>query len=195
MLIMKNFTRTEPDELLKLYLGSALEGAIYLQDDEGHDWYAHQSKFQKKTIKIAYDTDMVIRQLVDQPNQNGEYDVSLLFPINLSVAEVAADSYPAGVTLSGSWKFNENAKSVYQDEDAVAARILTENTSLRAQYATTAALNISTLQAGIARDRMKTGDSDALISWDNYLCNLRDMTDADLQQSPAPFPEQPATIL
>lgn len=106
-----------------------------------------------------------------------------------------SDGAPSVIDYIGPIAEGYTSEEPIPSADAISAQVLAYNSSLRTQYAALAALNISILQAGIARDRMKLGDSDALISWDNYLCNLRDMTDADLQQSPAPFPEQPATIL
>lgn len=83
--------------------------------------------------------------------------------------------------------------STLKSDDA-ARRVLFENTDLRIRYANQAMRSITTLTAGISRDRSADDDSDVLAAWQEYLCDLRDMTPDDLQKSPAPFPKQPAII-
>lgn len=53
---------------------------------------------------------------------------------------------------------------------------------------------IITLQSSIERGRAKPSDPDTLIAYQEYLCDLRAMTDEQLQQSPASFPVAPAGI-
>lgn len=50
---------------------------------------------------------------------------------------------------------------------------------------------IITLQSAIERNRAKPSDPDTLIEYQEYLCDLRAMTDEQLQQSPASFPVAP----
>lgn len=73
--------------------------------------------------------------------------------------------------------------------------ILAKNIRLLANLVSVSVTQIIVLQTVIACDKAREGDPDALKSWQDYLCKLRDMTPDDLQQSPAPFPEQPATVL
>lgn len=148
-----------------------------------------QSRFQSDTVKIAYDADGIIRQTVDKPDTEGNYDVSLLVPINLSVAEVAVATYPAGVTLDNSWKFD--GESVYQDMNIVTAQRLALNTDLRTQYAAQAALIISTLQNRVSIGRARDGDADALTAWQHYLLDLDELTDAQLSSADFVFPPVP----
>jgi hypothetical protein len=193
VLNLKNFKKTTPSSLLKKQFGDAANNIIFLESSDGHDWYSSIHLFQPDTIKIAYDDEGIIRSLVNKPDSEGNYDASLLVPINLSVAEILVENFPDGVDVKGSWKFD--GTTVYQDGDTVTARVLAENTRLRTQYAATAALNIATLQAGIASDRSVDGDSDALTEWQKYLCDLRDMTQEQLQQSPVDFPLQPKPVI
>lgn len=167
----------------------------YLRSEDGQDWYECQKLFSDTTVKLMYDGDSVIKSVVNEPiSQRGyTYAVSMFFPENMSVAETEG-SLPEGFELdTGTWLFD--GKTVYQDASLLAAYNLRKNKIQRLSLANNAAINIAVLQAAIARERTKPGDSDALISWDNYLCNLRDMTDVELQQSSVSFPEQPATIL
>ncbi len=109
--------------------------------------------------------------------------------------EFAANAAPAGkMRIAGPDGLPAWADIPPPDENEVAGRTLVKNTALRAYYAATAALNIATLQAGIDSNRSVNGDSDALTAWQGYLCDLREMTPEDLQQSPALFPTAPASI-
>lgn len=170
---------------------------LFLESEDGQGWYAAQKLFADDTVKIQYDSNGVITAVVDAPvPQRGNiYAVSMLWPVNASVAEIAVADYPAGVAIEGTWKFDEETQTVYQDSAAVDAATLAANTRLRNQYAADAALNIATLQAGITINRSVVGDSDALTAWRGYLCDLRDMTAEQLQQSPAAFPTQPDFVI
>lgn len=190
---IKNFTLINPTpEMLEAVDNDGL--VLFLISEDGQDWYECQSLFSEDTVKIQYDSSGIIRAVVAEPvpQRGNVYAVSMLWPFGMSVAEIAVADYPEGVTLDGTWKFD--GISVYQDADAVAARVLAKNTDLRLKYTAQAALAISTLQAGIAVNRSVEGDSDALTAWQGYLCDLRGMTAEDLQQSPATFPVVPASI-
>lgn len=184
MLNLKSFKKTTPSALLKKQFGDAADNILFLESSDGADWYSSIPFFQSDTIKIAYDDEKIIRSVVDKPDTHGNYDVSLLVPINLSVAEILVENFPEGVDVKGSWKFDGSV--VYQDEDISTARTLAENTSIGAQLSAQAALAVTTLQAGIDNNRSVDGDSDLLTAWQNYLCDLRAV---DLTQ-PA-WPEQP----
>ena len=176
-------------------LGDAPSGALFLESEDGVDWYIAQKLFADDTVKIQYDSSGVIVAVVDKPlpQRGNTYAASALWPVNCSVAEMSVEDYPA-ITPDGTWKYDAEAQTVYQDTDLIADNSLARNTRLRGQYAATAALNIATLQAGIASDRSVEGDSDALTAWQGYLCDLRAMTTDDLQQSPAEFPTAPVSI-
>ncbi|WFZ22200.1 tail fiber assembly protein [Citrobacter portucalensis] len=195
---IKNFSLVDatPELLKKIKNTENTVGALFLESENGLDWYEAQKLFSDNTVKIQYNSDGVIISVVDAPvpERGNIYAVSMLWPVGCSVTEIAIEDYPAGVTLDGTWKFNSDTHSVYQDADTVAARVLSKNTSLRAKYASDAVLSITALQAGIALNRSVEGDGDALTAWQNYLCDLRSMTPTDLQQSPVAFPAAPANI-
>ncbi|HID2484337.1 TPA: hypothetical protein ACXF9K_001459 [Enterobacter cloacae] len=90
---LKNFTLYTP-------LNARL-GVMYLKSADGVDWYACQSEFSADTTKIVYTDDGKIISIAR--------DISLLFPIDASVAEV--DDVPAGMDISGEWIFDGNAIS------------------------------------------------------------------------------------
>ncbi|HDC2657873.1 TPA: DUF4376 domain-containing protein [Salmonella enterica] len=88
MITLNNLTRYTPDV--------SISGVIYLRDDKGNDWYESQSLFQEDTWKIAYDADGVIRSC--------SQDVSMLYPINMSVTEV--EKLPAKFEVDLTWRFD-----------------------------------------------------------------------------------------
>ncbi|HGT9289369.1 MULTISPECIES: tail fiber assembly protein [unclassified Pseudocitrobacter] len=70
----------------------------YLRDEDGNDWYENQADFKSGTLKIAYDALGIIRSLT--------YNVELLFPVGLSVAEINNVAVPDGISINGQWKYN-----------------------------------------------------------------------------------------
>ncbi|EAS0613610.1 DUF4376 domain-containing protein [Salmonella enterica] len=88
MITLNNLTRYTPDV--------SISGVIYLRDDKGNDWYESQSLFQEDTWKIAYDADGVICSC--------SQDVSMLYPINMSVTEV--EKLPANFEVDLTWRFD-----------------------------------------------------------------------------------------
>lgn len=193
---IKNFKKYEPTPE-QVHADLLATGKIfkYLISEDGLDWYDCQQLFADMTVKLMYDSNNVIRSIVSEPvpGRGYIYAVSMFYPEGMSVAETER-ALPDGFELdTGTWLFD--GELVYQDADLLASYNFRKNKSLRLSLATNATTNIAVLQAGLASNCAKTGDSDALILWGNYLCNLRDMTDEALQQSSVLFPEQPASIL
>ncbi|ENN7401659.1 DUF4376 domain-containing protein [Escherichia coli] len=84
-----NFTTYTPENPLS-------DGAAHLISEDGQDWYDCQKLFAEDTYKISYDSDGIICGITT--------DVSTLFPLNLSVAEV--ETLPDGCDISGRWKYD-----------------------------------------------------------------------------------------
>lgn len=82
------YTPAEPD----------VAGAMYLKSEDGQDWYACQSQFAEDTLKVVYDSRGVITGY-------GK-DITLLWPVNQSVAEVADTPENRKIDLSGRWGFD-----------------------------------------------------------------------------------------
>ncbi|PVY84065.1 tail fiber assembly protein [Pantoea ananatis] len=72
-------------------------GMKFLFDDAGHEWYASQRLYADGTLKIAYDKEGIIWSL--------STDVSELWPVHLSVAEIAHDDQSRQIDNSGLWKY------------------------------------------------------------------------------------------
>lgn len=95
---LKNFKPGPPLTDSDIALAKS-HGLIFLFDDEGREWYASQRSFSAKTIKVAYDKNNVIRSV--------SRDVSALWPVNMSVAEVEDNDLHRIVDISGDWKYKD----------------------------------------------------------------------------------------
>lgn len=167
---------------------------LFLMSDDGTDWYDAYPLFDDHTIKIMYDANGVIRSVVDAPvPQRGNiYAASMFFPEGMSVAEISGE-LPEGFEIdSATWVFD--GESIYQVPELAKYSPETINQNKRQYLAGIAAANIAILQAGTALNRSRDGDADALIEWQIYLCDLRDMTADDLKLSPVLFPVSPASV-
>lgn len=159
---------------------------LFLKSEDGLDWYESQRLFADDTVKIEYDSKGIIRAVVDKPvPQRGNiYAVSMLWPINMSVAEIAVANYPENLTLDGTWMFD--GISVYQDTDAVAKKSLQANTALRYKYMTDALLKITAIQCSAAVGNARKNDDANLLSLHQYVDQLRGIELSNPIWPPAP---------
>ncbi|EBU1392192.1 DUF4376 domain-containing protein [Salmonella enterica] len=88
---IKHFTPYEPES-------PAFPGAAYLKSEDGHDWYDCQKLYSPDTLKFSYDPDGVITCITR--------DVSGLWPVGLSVAEVPDTTESRRADISGRWGFD-----------------------------------------------------------------------------------------
>ena len=184
---IKNFTRYTPSPKVLLADFEAT-GKIYkyLMSEDGHDWYECQKLFADDTVKIMYDSEGIIRSVVDAPvpERGGTFAASMLFPLNMSVAEVTQEKYPDGCDIDGTWKFD--GEQVYQDADIVDGKTLTAITAKRNSLAAKAATAIAMINASSAVGNPREGDSDKLQLLQEYLDQLRDVAPANPVWPPVP---------
>ncbi|EAS6067693.1 DUF4376 domain-containing protein [Salmonella enterica] len=88
---IKHFTPYEPES-------PAFPGAAYLKSEDGQDWYECQKHFADDTLKFTYDDNGVITCITR--------DVSGLWPVGLSVAEVPDTTANRRADISGWWGFD-----------------------------------------------------------------------------------------
>ncbi|EMB6791257.1 DUF4376 domain-containing protein [Salmonella enterica] len=88
---IKHFTPYEPES-------PAFPGAAYLKSEDGQDWYECQKRFADETLKFTYDDNGVITCITR--------DVSGLWPVGLSVAEVPDTTENRRADISGRWGFD-----------------------------------------------------------------------------------------
>lgn len=97
MINIKNFTQGEPKTPGQLELANK-HRVLFLFSEDGQEWYEAQKQFAADTIKFSYDADGVIRSI--------SRDVSALWPVNLSVAEVPDTTANRRADISGRWGFD-----------------------------------------------------------------------------------------
>ncbi|ECW3056309.1 DUF4376 domain-containing protein [Salmonella enterica] len=114
---IKNFTQGSPKTPEQLELANK-HRVLFIFSEDGQEWYEAQKQFAPNTIKFSYDSDGVIRSI--------SRDVSALWPVGLSVAEVADTTANRRADISGRWGFDgtdvidlmtlEKARRVKRDE-------------------------------------------------------------------------------
>ncbi|ECP0306159.1 DUF4376 domain-containing protein [Salmonella enterica] len=110
MINIKNFTPGNPRTPEQLELANK-HRVLFLFSEDGQEWYESQKQFAADTIKFTYDADGVIRSI--------SRDVSALWPVNMSVAEVADTTANRRADISGRWGFDgENVTDLMTPEKA-----------------------------------------------------------------------------
>ncbi|GAL57070.1 putative tail fiber assembly protein [Pseudescherichia vulneris NBRC 102420] len=182
---IKNFTLYKNPTHQLISPGTS-ENILFLKSEDNLDWYESQALFADDTIKIQYDSNGTIRAVVDKPvPQRGNiYAVSMLWPINMSVAEIAVEDYPKSLTLDGTWKFN--GTSVYQDAEVIAQNSRQANAALRYKYMLDATLEISAIQSSKTVGNARESDSSNLLALQQYVDQLRDVDLSNPAWPPAP---------
>ncbi|ELM7340489.1 tail fiber assembly protein [Salmonella enterica] len=103
---IKNFIpyTPEPEEVL-------LTGAAHLKSEDGQDWYTCQKLFSADTLKITYDDNDVITCITR--------DISGLWPVGQSVAELPDTDENRRADISGGWQFTDGkiVQRVYSPEE------------------------------------------------------------------------------
>lgn len=151
MLIMQSFSLYTPKETIA-------EGIQYLRDENNNDWYEGQKLFHAETLKVVFNADDIIISAAK--------DVSGLWPVGASVAEVSTGSVPADFCVDGRWIFDGNGikKKTYSASEwqSLAGNkrqeLLDEANSITADWRTE-------LNLGIISD----GDKATLVDWMTYI--------------------------
>lgn len=154
MIIMKNFTAKNGD----------INGlsVSFATDENGADWYESQKKFQADTLKIIFNNKGVIVSM--------SHDVSALWPVGNSVAEVALEDVPAGLSINGEWVFDGEKilpRTATMDEwqskaESMRQSLLKEASDITTDWRTE-------LQLGILSDE----DKATLIEWMGYIKSVK----------------------
>lgn len=189
---IKNFTVYEPGPAQRAADLKATGGRYrYLISEGGLDWYACQQLFSDQTVKVMYDAGNIIRAVVAEPvpQRGNVYAVSMLWPLNMSVAEIA-EQLPDGFELNtGTWLFADGV--VYQDADLMAAYILQRNQKRLSARLTKAAGFAFAIQSSAAISIPRDGDADTLLALQQYADALRDV---DLTVAEPAWPAVPSVL-
>lgn len=156
MIIMRNFTAKNGD----------INGlsVSFATDEAGADWYESQKKFQSDTLKIVFNNEGVIVSM--------SHDVSALWPASNSVAEIALDDVPNGLSINGEWVFDGEQiqpRTTTLEEWQAKAKTLQQN--LLNDAGTVTADWRTELQLGIISDEDKL----TLIEWMNYIKSVKSL--------------------
>ncbi|MEI9860198.1 tail fiber assembly protein [Enterobacter bugandensis] len=146
---------------------------IFLQSENGEDWYEIQSEFSRDTVKIVFGENKVITSY--------SRDVSSLNPINSFVAEISEGDFPNGVDILGGWQF-DGAKVVKINPDP-----LGENRSKKQRLMTEAAAEIAPLQDAVDLSIATEQETLSLMEWKKYriLLSRVDPNNPDWPRKPA----------
>ncbi|KER01350.1 tail fiber assembly protein [Photorhabdus temperata] len=129
----------------------------YLKDDKGNDWYKIQKEFSEGTIKFTFNKAGIITSL--------SKDISSLFPIYLSVAELESKNIPESLDISGKWFFDGKKiiPRIYTLEERIHQ---IENQKTEKMVATN--MTIQPLQDSIDLDIATDKEIEQLIAWKKY---------------------------
>ncbi|HAZ3687115.1 TPA: tail fiber assembly protein [Escherichia coli] len=142
-------------------------GVVFLQDENGNDWYECQKLFSENTVKVVYDSNNIIVSISN--------DVSTLWPVGASVAET--ESLPDGVDINGNWIF-DGQKVVERTQSADELKALAE--SRRESLLNSARQQLVISQTKLLRGRvLSDAEQTALDAWLDYIdeLNALDFTD------------------
>lgn len=172
MKIFNNFTPYEPES------NDLPANVLFLRSDTGIDWYEAQKEFKNDTIKVMFDSAGVICC--------AETDVSSLWPINCSVAEVKPENIPSDFFISGRWVFNGLTIEQYQyTKEELIAKAEEQKQSLMSVAADAIAPLQDASELGMATEVELT----TLTLWKRYRVMLNRV---DISAAPdIEWPEQP----
>lgn len=167
MINLKNFTKYKPEDPEKQEIENSIK-AIFLQSEDGQDWYECQKSFSELTSKVMYDSGGVIRAIT--------HDISSLYPEGKSVAEV--EELPESVSIDGQWIFQDG--QVLPKTLTDAERQLVESKK-KTEYLQLADWHINTLSDAVEFGMATETEATLLIEWRKYrvLINRIDTTDPD----------------
>jgi hypothetical protein len=161
---IKNF-RIVDAPVHRLPLQSEIDiGVIFLASEDGQDWYECQALFSDNTVKVMYDAEGIICALVNKPvPQRGDvYAVSMLWPVDMSVVEMAIDDCPADCQADGTWRYTDGRiEKIPVDNIAVA-----ENK--KSQLMADANAAIAPLERAVKLEMATDEEVERLNAWERY---------------------------
>ncbi|EBZ5074361.1 tail fiber assembly protein [Salmonella enterica subsp. enterica serovar Typhimurium] len=166
MQFFKRFTRYHPAEGEQAELAEK-HNVMFLRSEDGTDWYEAQKKFAADTMKLVIDDEGIIRSF--------SRDITTLWPVEKSVAEVAYTTLFDDVWIDGGWQYQDGKVSprVYTLAELV-EQAERKKTSLLAEAMTAIAPLERAVKLGIA-----TSDEITLLEvWERYsvMVNRVDMS-------------------
>lgn len=159
MLTLKNITTYTPEYY------DLMTPRLYMQTEDGRDWYYHRLNFQPDTLKVCYGKDNVIRMA----SYNAEY---ICPPAGCSVSEVSPDNLPKGFNDLGEWMFDGSSivQRVYSGVELIAMA-----EKARTDLIEAARCVINEWQIEFALELISDEDKAKLVEWLNYIKQIKSL--------------------
>lgn len=161
---IKHFRQYIPEkDLLEKYSVSDSQ-VLFLLSEDGQDWYDCQASFADDTVKIMYDSDGVIRAMVNTPvsQHDNIYAVSLLWPVDMSVAEISVDNCPADCQADGLWRYTDGRIEKIPTDDNAGAE------NKKSQLMADANAAIAPLERSVRLKMATDEEAERLNAWERY---------------------------
>ncbi|HEP0305453.1 TPA: tail fiber assembly protein [Providencia rettgeri] len=157
MITVKHFQRYTPDENDVGKFNLAARGIGFLRDENGLDWYDAQALFAPDTVKVQYDRDGVVTNIVQ--------DISTLYPENMSVTEFHPSELPKQLAANGYWCW-DGAKFIDQSQSPDALQQATQQQ--KAQLIALATQAIAPLEDAEILGDITDSESTQLAQWRRF---------------------------
>ncbi|CAH3780465.1 tail fiber assembly protein [Citrobacter freundii] len=156
MQFFKRFTRYHPVEGEQAELAEK-HNVMFLRAEDGTDWYEAQKKFATDTMKLVIDDEGIIRSF--------SRDITTLWPVDKSVAEVAFTTSFDDVWIDGGWQYRDGKVSprVYTQAELV-EQAERKKSSLLAE----AMAAIAPLERAVKLDIATSDEIASLEVWERY---------------------------
>lgn len=166
MVNFNNFKQYKPD--------NAINGVAYIQSDDGIDWYDSQKEFSPKTIKICFNSAGTIVSVSN--------DVSMLFPLNLSIAEV--DALPDNFELN-EFKYKRGKVVRIKNDNEI---IIENNTAKKKLLIEEVTPRLTLLQSKLILNKINSTEKEELGLLVDYVDNINLV---DIENKDAEWPQKP----
>ena len=156
MQFFKKFTRYHPVEGEQAELAEK-HNVMFLRSEDGTDWYEAQKKFAADTMKLVIDDEGIIRSF--------SRDITTLWPVDKSVAEVEYTTSFDDVWIDGGWQYRDGKVSprVYTQAELV-EQAERKKSSLLAE----AMAVIAPLERAVKLDIATSDEIASLEVWERY---------------------------
>lgn len=160
MYVLMNIKEGEPKTPEQVELSQKIKARFFF-DEKGRDWYESQQFFAKDTLKIAFDKDGIIRCI--------ETDVSVIYPENLSVAEVLNTAENRRADTSGEWIYSDGTIRMREKTEDELTRLAEQKKN---ELITKAKDIIAPLQDAMDLGIATTDEESRLLAWKKYRVSL-----------------------
>lgn len=156
MMLMRNIKEGVPVTLEQIALAKSIKARFFF-DEDGREWYESQKLFRPDTLKIAFERDGVIRCV--------QSDISLIFPENMSVAEVVNTTANRRADNTGNWMYRDGEiiKRIYSPEE-----LQQQAENKKALSLAAAEIVIAPLTRAVKLGIATVAESQKLEAWERY---------------------------